>query len=555
MGMLILGTGPLAMNDVNLVRMQAARSTGKAARDTMDDKAEERSDCAEAKADQKVDALENQLEAAAGREKAFFGGLIAGDLFGAASFMANLVSLTATPLGVPLDVLLRGLGSSVLAGLGTAAAGSGLSSAVNEVAFSAPATRRALELEKRSGASDLGAKLAGQEIRSAEELLQTARKEISKIRKAVHKATDDRRRLRTALTDNLSGRGGLIQIGTPGSSALDRATAGYLELMQAEELAAKNELAQSTRDEARSAIEAQQHRARAADIRKRNVTALAWIGLGIQVADLAAQICTLGGASIASAAVKLGGAGANAAGKAFFKDSKATKHDRWADEFDLAAKRASHEAGDARSRLKSATASLERTFDALWDAVRTIEQGGTHMPVGQVMNLGAIQKVRAQSSLEEEQDARADEGVAREEEVEHAEAAIESRKVADQHAAAREERGLMLAFAQVGAAAAGLGGAIGSYTGAITEETSRVISAGGELATSGTNAVLTWVGLEGDTSERVALRQAETLKLREKQAEGRAEDADDAQEAARDRAKRALDAALTMQRNLAPVLV
>jgi hypothetical protein len=552
--MLIQGTGQAAMNQVNLVRLTTARTTGQAARETQENKSEERNDCARAKAEHRVSELENQLEAAETREDSFFSGAIPGFLVGGSAYLGTALSFAFSPLpGVPLVAILQALPGAAASGALMGSVYGGYTAAVGEV-LAAGADRARLEAGKRAGDSELGSFLAGQEIRSAEDVVAQIRKEISSIRKAVFKAVDDKRKLRNLISENVAGRGANAQILAP-SGGLERAAAASLELSLAEELAQGRELRSANGEEAHKAVEAQQLRAKATAIEKKNITARAWIGLGLKVIELAATCLTAGVGSVAGTLTKAVGAGVNLYGKATYQNEDALRLARAADELDLAVKLAKHRGGDARTRRDSLAASRERSIQVLEESQRVFEQGGKDMPGGQLMSLSSIQKVRALASIEDERSAREDEGAARAEAFEHAEAGIAARRRADDEAIDRENRAVAMAAVQFGLAFVNLGVALGQAQGIVSEANAELWEEGHDAIDRGANVLDAAGNARNTYKERRALRAAEEQGLLEKRAEQRAEDADDAQEEARERAKRALDAAITMQRNLAPVLV
>ena len=554
------------LRQVHGIRLLSGQAGMKAARESLQAESSRRYEAEHEKSAARRDKLTNELEA---QNKCNFGMVIGAlAVIPGALTVAGIASLTAASVGVSglaavVGVVSSVIGSTAMAGLTLSQLGNafGEVAALGDRGDAEAAGREVALLEHEIGSSE--SKIEAEKASIAED-----RRAVRKVRRAVREELSQQREDDASFQATLAGGGRRATL-TRGAGAGAAVLAASNASALADESVARGEQRAALAEAQELRNQVLHQRQEASRKRESNAKARAWLGLTTRVVELAGTFVSGGGLQIAGAAIKVAG-GAGGIANALIRDTAARELDLSAARLSLAAKEQNQRAADAGEKANAAAQQAERSAEAARATNQSVRGEGDSMGAT-IMGLGEVQKIRAKMALEEEKGARAEARSIREESFGLEEKALEAKMEGDAQASASELRNLI--FASVGAGLSltsfGLtsvpeldgalngtktaGGAVGGLSKATLEmakEVAKAVDATSEAAKVA-NAGITYLA---NRSMRESYLDQEKIQLEAKRVENEAADMKDRADEAREQARRSLDAALAVQRDLRPVM-
>ncbi|MCK6547361.1 hypothetical protein L6R52_16045 [Myxococcota bacterium] len=552
------------VGSVHVARIAAARVARQTAQAAGAAESERRWDAQRDELVHRQEEMNKQIEAATIAATGTGIGALVGSIVGVAAAVAAVVVLPG--VGAGLGAFLVGVGKATLGAVGAVVAGAKL----GETAVSPMTTsleNDATDARTAGDQSAFDAADAKNAVAVAREEAEDARKEAKRARKVMAETRQAERNARDVKLSALAGRGGSSQISVPRGQAA-AVELQHVQVLQELQDGMKLEDRLARRDAMDLRLQALEEKQDAAEEQKENATKRMFLGVLESVAQVAAAVVS-GGSTVAAMAVKTASKGVALAGAAT-NDSAVSEAQRRAEELELSAKKSESSADDAARSKRELGERADRARDVAAQQGRAVEEEGMSIGGTPKLSLAQIQKIRAQLALDGEAESRKEERAARDEGFAKMSAAIEERRAAD---AAQGTAGLFkigLAAVDLGLSAVGLADAIGAAADATSKTAGAVSDAkklleeaqqaiedlrdGGVLDTleRGVAVGQAVASYAGDRAVSARRLEGEGVDLDAKRVMDRADDARSRAASDQEAARRALDAALEIQKNLAP---
>lgn len=550
--------GTALLEQVQILRIQTSREGISVNREIQEVEAERQRSEEKKQAELRILQLEESLAAQEIKSKSFLGGIVsvaapalagafgivAGSLFGGfgAAPLATAVQAAVTKLlsAVPSAMIMGGLTGAVGAVVALHKENN-----ASEAALSVSESEQAVaESENRKG--------------QAEGSVEDTSKERARARQALRRGRDEVRETQQTLGAQLRGRGAEGALRVPGG-AMAKVTSLRLETALLEEQGAHQDLREARGDalELRQEAIALRRKATEEEIAQRERKA--WLGLAQAVVEIGAMVATAGATGAVGAGVKVGVGVAQAGMKGasiLGSPEEARAETRAAEEKEALAKRRDRDGDLAQAQKRSFAKERDRALDAATalGQAQKVQVGGVMS--GFTINYAEIAKVRAQVAMEEARDGRRDLKVARDEELQAEQQAIEHRRSGDGELAADEAREDVFAAIGAGVSLVGALAGVAQLDEALKgiKQSLKAVEVGSQVVSAGSNAAQAGIKLADDDDSRAFERKADEARLEGKKAAGKISDAEDLRDRAEEDARRTLDAAVAMQRNLTPQL-
>lgn len=546
--------GTALLEQVQILRIQTSREGISVNREIQEVEAERQRTEEKKQADLRILQLEESLAAQEIKSSSFLGGIVsvaAPALAGAFGIVAGSVfgGFGAAPLATAMQAavtkLLSAVPSAMIMGSLTGAVG-----AVAALHKDNNASEAALRVSESEQAVAESENRKGQ----AEGAGDDTSKERARARQALRRGREEVRETQQTIGAQLRGRGADGTLRVPGG-AMAKVTSLRLETALLEEQGANQDLREARGDalELRQEAIALRRKATEEEIAQRERKA--WLGLAQAVVEVGALVVTAGASGAVNVGVGVAQAGMKAA-SLLGSPEEARAETRAAEDKEALAKRRDRDGDLAQAQKRSVAKDRERALDAATalGQAQKVQVGGVMS--GFTINYAEIAKVRAQVAMEEARDGRRDLKVARDEELQAEQQAIEHRRSGDSEWAADESRDDV--FAAIGAGVS----LVGALAGAAQldqalkgiEQSLKAVEVGSQVASAGGNAAQAGIKLADDDDSRAFERKADEARLEGKKAARRISDAEDLRDRAEEDARRTLDAAVAVQRNLTPQL-
>ncbi|MBK6683723.1 MAG: hypothetical protein IPG45_04565 [Deltaproteobacteria bacterium] len=551
---MVIAFGTALLEQVQILRIQTSREGISVNREIQEVEAERQRTEEKKQADLRILQLEESLAAQEIRSSSFLGGIVsvaAPALAGAFGIVAGSVfgGFGAAPLATAVQAAV----TKLLSAVPSAMIMGGLAGAVGAVV--------ALHKDNNASEAALGVSESEQAVAESENRkgqadgsVEDTSKERARARQGLRRGRDEVRETQQTIGAQLRGRGADGTLRVPGG-AMAKVTSLRLETALLEEQGANQDLREARGDalELRQEAIALRRKATEEEIAQRERKA--WLGLAQAVVEVGAMVATAGASGAVNVGVNIAQAGMKAA-SILGSPEEARAETRAAEDKEALAKRRDRDGDLAQAQKRSVAKDRDRALDAATalGQAQKVQVGGVMS--GFTINYAEIAKVRAQVAMEEARDGRRDLKVARDEELQAEQQAIDHRRSGDSELAADESRDDVFAAIGAGVSLVGALAGVAQLDEALKgiNQTLKAVEVGSQAASAGSNAAQAGIKLADDDDSRAFERKADEARLEGKKAAAKISDAEDLRDRSEEDARRTLDAAVAMQRNLTPQL-